>query len=228
MKTDDRDRELRWRRRKDARPSEILNAALACFTERGFAATRLEDVARRAGVTKGTLYLYFRNKEDLFEAVVRQSLVPYIEGLEAAVGDASEPASVLLRRLMAGWPEVISSPASAIPKLVIAEAGNFPELARFYLNEVVYRSMAVVRQVIRTGIERGEFRAVELDSAVTCVIAPVIFAMLWRHSLGRYEPAGRDSQTLCDTHLLLLLDGLADRPPAGETERRVPGREAAR
>lgn len=101
---------LRWRRRKDARPGEILDAALACFTERGFAATRLEDVAQRAGVTKGTLYLYFRNKEELFEAVVRQSLVPYIEGLEAAVLSATEPAPALLKRLMAGWPEVISSP----------------------------------------------------------------------------------------------------------------------
>src|SRR5258708_29922178 len=112
----DQDRLLRWRRRKDARPSEILSAALACFAERGFAATRLDDVARRAGVTKGTLYLYFRNKEELFEPVVRQSLVPYIAGLEAVVGEAKEPASVLLKRLIARWPEVISSPASTIPK----------------------------------------------------------------------------------------------------------------
>src|ERR1051325_5552060 len=98
MPSDGRDRTPRWRRRKDARPNEILEAALACFTERGFANTRLDDVARRAGVTKGTLYLYFRNKEELFEAVVRQSLVPYIEALEAAVGDASEPAPVQIGR----------------------------------------------------------------------------------------------------------------------------------
>lgn len=229
MPSDDRDRMLRWRRRKDARPSEILSAALACFTERGFAATRLEDVARRAGVTKGTLYLYFRNKEELFEAVVRQSLVPYIEGLEAAIGGATEPASVLLKRLMAGWPEVISSPVSAIPKLVITEAGNFPELARFYLNEVVHRSMAVIRQVVRTGIDRGEFRAIDIDATVMCVIAPVIFSMLWRHSLGLYEEAGPDPEVLCDTHLRLLLNGLADRPPAaGETEAAALDQEAMR
>jgi AcrR family transcriptional regulator len=229
MSSEDRDRMLRWRRRKHARPSEILNAALACFTERGFAATRLEDVARRAGVTKGTLYLYFRNKEELFEAVVRQSLVPYIEGLEAAVGDATEPAPLLLKRLMAGWPEVIASPVSAIPKLVITEAGNFPELARFYLNEVVHRSMAVIRQVVRTGIDRREFRGVDVDASVMCVIAPVIFAMLWRHSLGPYEPAGRDPQTLCDTHLQLLLNGLADRSPAaGEAKAAALDQEATR
>jgi AcrR family transcriptional regulator len=229
MPSDDQDRMLRWRRRKDARPSEILNAALACFTERGFAATRLEDVARCAGVTKGTLYLYFRNKEELFEAVVRQSLVPYIEGLEAAVGGAMEPAPVLLKRLMIGWPEVIASPVSAIPKLVIAEAGNFPELARFYLNEVVHRSMAVIRQVIRTGIDRGEFRQVDVEATVMCVIAPVIFSMLWRHSLGLYEPTGRDPQTLCDTYLQLLLNGLTDRrPAAGEAKMAAPDQEATR
>ena len=203
---------LRWRRRKDARPSEILEAALACFTERGFAAARLDDVAQRAGVTKGTLYLYFRNKEELFEAVVRQSLVPYIEELEAAVGEAKEPASVLLKRFLAGWPEVMSSPVSAIPKLVIAEAGNFPELADFYLNEVVHRSFAVIRHVIRTGIDHGQFRQIDLDGAVMCVIAPLIFTMLWRHSLGLYEPEQLDPETLCDTHLQLLLQGLMVRP----------------
>src|SRR6266446_9150571 len=84
---------LRWRRRKDARPGEILTAALACFAERGFAATRLDDVALRAGVTKGTVYLYFQNKEELFKAVVRQELLPNIARAEAMVGDATEPAS---------------------------------------------------------------------------------------------------------------------------------------
>ena len=135
---------------------------------------------------------------------------------------------MLLKRLMAGWPEVISSPVSAIPKLVITEAGNFPELARFYLDEVVHRSMAVIRQVIRTGIDRGEFRGVDIDATVMCVLAPVIFAMLWRHSLGLYEPVGRDPQTLCDTHLQLLLNGLVDRPPAAdETEAAALDQEEA-
>jgi len=188
----------------------------------------LDDVARRAGVTKGTLYLYFRNKEELFEAVVRQSLVPYIAGLEAVVGEAKEPASVLLKRLIARWPEVISSPASAIPKLVITEAGNFPELARFYLSEVVHRGLAVIRQVIRTGIDHGEFRQFDTDCAVMCIIAPLIFTMLWRHSLGLYETDGLDPQTICDTHLQLLLQGLTVGPPAAEAvETRVLDQEEA-
>lgn len=228
MTSDDSDRTPRWRRRKDARPNEILDAALACFTDRGFANTRLDDVARRAGVTKGTLYLYFRNKEELFEAVVRQSLVPYIEGLEASVGDATEPVPVLLKRLMAGWSEVMVSSASAIPKLVITEAGNFPELARFYLKEVVHRSLAVIRQLIRTGIERGEFRQVDIDGAVMCVIAPVIFSMLWRHSLGLYENEQLHPESLCDTHLRLMLHGLTARPPTiGAVETSPQDREEA-
>src|SRR6201987_6417241 len=90
----------RWRRRKEARPGEILSAALSCFAEHGFAATRLDDVAQRAGVTKGTLYLYFPNKEELFKAVVRQALVPNIARSEGMVGGATEPASLILERLL--------------------------------------------------------------------------------------------------------------------------------
>ena len=228
MPSEDRDRLPRWRRRKDARPNEILGAALVCFTERGFANTRLDDIARRAGVTKGTLYLYFRNKEELFEAVVRQSLVPFIERLEAIVAEANEPASILLKRVIAIWPEVMSSPASAIPKLVIAESGNFPDLARFYLNEVVRRSLAVIREVVRIGIDRGEFRELHIDGAVMCVIAPVIFSMLWRHSLGLYDDAPLDPETLCNTHLELLLDGMALRQLAEAGDMHQPDREAAR
>src|SRR5690348_1202063 len=93
----------RWRRRKEARPAEILDAALTCFAERGFAATRLDDVAKRAGITKGTLYLYFPNKEEVFKAVVRQAIVANIARGEALVAESSEPAAVLLERLIHHW-----------------------------------------------------------------------------------------------------------------------------
>src|SRR5215469_6498156 len=117
----------RWRRRKEARPAEILQAALACFKERGFAATRLEEVAARAGVTKGTIYLYYPSKEELFKAVVRGELLPNIERLEEALSKPG-PAAPLLDLLFSTWArEIAPSPISIIPKLVLAEAGNFPE-----------------------------------------------------------------------------------------------------
>ena len=189
---------------------EILGAALTCFAERGFAATRLDDVAQRAGVTKGTLYLYFPNKEELFKAVVAQALVPNLERGEALLSEADAPqsAAALLAALIRGWAELARSPASAIPKIVVSEAGNFPDLARFYREQVVDRTMALLRRVLQLGIARGEFRAVELDDTVRCIFAPLLLAMLWRHSLGRHELAGFDPDAICETHMQLLLDGL--------------------
>ena len=208
----------RWRRRKEARPGEILDAALACFAEHGFAATRLDDVAHRAGVTKGTLYLYFPNKEELFKAVVAQALVPNLERGEALLSGAGEPQSpaALLAEMIRGWAELASSPAGAIPKIVVSEAGNFPDLARFYREQVVDRGMALLRRVLQFGIARGEFRALDLDDTVRCVVAPLLMAMLWRHSLGRHELAGFDPDALCQTHLQLLLNGLRVCRPVGD------------
>ena len=208
----------RWRRRKEARPGEILDAALACFAEHGFAATRLDDVAHRAGLTKGTLYLYFPNKEELFKAVVAQALVPNLERGEALLSEAAEPQSTaaLLAEVMRGWAELASSPAGAIPKIVVSEAGNFPDLARCYREQVVDRGMALLRRVLQLGIARGEFRALDLDDTVRCVVAPLLMAMLWRHSLGRHELAGFDPDALCQTHLQLLLNGLRVRRPSGD------------
>jgi AcrR family transcriptional regulator len=219
----------RWRRRKEARPGEILNAALACFAEHGFAATRLDDVAQRAGVTKGTLYLYFPNKEELFKAVVAQALVPNLERGEALISGTDSPgaeprsAAALLTELIRGWAELAHSPAGAIPKIVISEAGNFPDLARFYREHVVDRGMALLRRVLRLGTARGEFRPVDIDDTARCVVAPLLLAMLWRHSLGRHEPADFDPDALSQTHLQLLLDGLRVRAPMA-AERAAGGR----
>jgi AcrR family transcriptional regulator len=212
----------RWHRRKEARPGEILGAALTCFAERGFAATRLDDVAQRAGVTKGTLYLYFPNKEELFKAVVAQALVPSLERGEALLGEADErraesgSAAALLTELIRGWAELARSPASAIPKIIVSEAGNFPDLARFYRKHVVDRGMALMRRVLELGIARGEFRAGKIDDTVRCIVAPLLWAMLWRHSLGRHEPTGFDPDALCETHLQLLLNGLRACRPGGD------------
>jgi AcrR family transcriptional regulator len=198
----------RWRRRKEARPDEILAAALASFAERGFAATRLEDVAARAGVSKGTLYLYFKGKEELFEAVVRATLLPNLARVETLAANFDGPSARLLEQLLLTIAGVVGSQAGAIPKLVIAEAGNFPELARFYLDEVVRRGLRLIGTILRRGIARGEFRTVDVDHAVFCVIAPLLIAALWKNSLEPYDHAPLDTRALVRTHLDLLLRSL--------------------
>ena len=213
----------RWRRRKGARPAEIMAAALECFRHRGFAATRLEDVAARAGVTKGTIYLYYPSKEDLFKAVVRGAVAQNLDQLESLLAEPI-PARVLLERLLTIWEAFVASPASVIPKLVIAEAGNFPELARFYLDTVAHRGINLIATILRRGIEHGEFRRVDVDHVVFCVIGPMLFTALWKHSLGPHDDRPMDAPSVLRAHLDLLLHGLrADEPapaPTASNERR--------
>ena len=197
------------RRRKDARPAELVAAALDCFAERGFAATKLDDIAAKAGVAKGTVYLYFPSKEELFKAVVRESLLPNIARAETMLGESDRPAAEHLRGLlefMTG--RMASSPVGIIPKLIITEAGNFPDIARFYLDQVVHRGFALIGRVLTRGIERGEFRDVDVRHTTFCVIAPVLLTALWRHSLGRFEPDALQPDLLWRTQIELLLRGL--------------------
>lgn len=208
----------RWRRRKDARPREILDAALAVFAGRGFAAASMEQVAARAGISKGTLYLYFPSKEDLFKAVVRAAIVTALEAAEEDAAHDGGPAMAVLERLLTGIAaRVVSGPAGVIPKLMIAESGNFPELARFYRDEVIRRGLGLAARVIRRGVARGEFRPVDPAATAPLVVAPLLMAALWRHSFaaldgGAEAPSGdggMDAQTLMRTHLDLLRHAFA-------------------
>ena len=208
----------RWQRRKAARPAEILSAALDCFAERGFAATRLEDIAARAGVTKGTLYLYFPNKEELFKALVRQELLPNVERLEGAAAGPGSAADVL-GQLVAVWVgHVAPSRIAVLPKLIIAEAGNFPELAKFYHREVIDRAFKLLRSILRRGVESGEFRPVDVEHTAFCVVGPLLLSVLWKHSLGPHADHPLDIAALGRAHLDALLNGL--RRPKRPTTRR--------
>src|SRR3954470_3538695 len=207
--------EKKWARRKEARPAEIVAAALACFAERGFAATRLEDVAARAGVTKGTVYLYFPNKEELFKAVVRESLLPHLDRLMGAVPVELEDPAERIRRLFGFFAnEVLESPLAAIPKLVIAEADNFPEIARFYVKEVISRGRAFVTETLRQGVERGIFRPLNPDHVFFSLVGPMLLAALWRRSLGPYDDRTLDAPAMIGTHLDIVFRGLAPESPA--------------
>lgn len=206
----------RWARRKDARPEEIIAAALDLFVERGYATTRLDDVAARAGVSKGTLYLYFENKEDLFKAVVRRNVLPILQQGETLVKSFPGSCAELVRELLRGWWDMSgSTKVAGIPKLVIAEAGNFPDLAKFYYDEVILRALSMFRQVLRRGVDAGEFREVDVDHLVRVALAPLVMLSVWRHSFACCEREQMQPQRYLDTYLDLLLHGLR-QPQAPE------------
>src|SRR2546425_1622575 len=149
----------RWKRRKDARPGEIVAAALEVFGERGFAATKLADVARRAGVTKGTVYLYFDSKEALFKAVVRETIVPVIAQGEALARSFTGSARELVERLVREYWRLGGGTALAgIPQLMMAEAAPFPELTRLYYDEVVTRRHPLMARAVQRGIKKRAIR----------------------------------------------------------------------
>ena len=205
-----RARRPRWQRRKAARPEELVTAAVDVFVERGYAATRLDDIARRAGVTKGTIYLYFANKEALFKAMVRQTMVPAIARAEQTVAEHRGPAAELFRELVLGWWAVIGDGRlSGIPKLLMAEAGNFPELARFYYDEVISRGHKLMASVLERGISTGEFRPLDVKLAVRLAWAPVIHAANWRHSFALCTRDPLDVAAYLDSHLDIFLRGIA-------------------
>ena len=202
-------------RRKEARPQELLQAALELFVEKGFAATRTEEVAQRAGVSKGTLYLYYPSKEELFKAVVRHNLSSLIAEGEELAGAFEGGSSDLLALLLHTWWERIgNTPAAGIHKIVLAEVRNFPELAQFYTDEVIVPADRLFCGAVQRGIERGEFRPMPLHEVAHALIAPVIFMALHRHSFGCCPVHGGvevDPAQMLETHLDLVLRGLEVR-----------------
>ncbi|HEY1503458.1 MAG TPA: TetR/AcrR family transcriptional regulator [Stellaceae bacterium] len=206
----------KWRRRPEERTPEILAAALECFAKGGFSGTRMDDVAAVAGVTKGTLYLYFPNKEALFEAVVRSAVLPVLEMAQEHVAQSPDTAPELLGWLLQRWQETTLPTHCAISKIIIAESASFPDLARFYLEEVVARGLHLVGGVLKLGIERGEFRSVDIENTARCIVWPMLMANLWTQSLGLYAET-IDLSQFRQTHYELLLRGLA---PESAAERK--------
>ncbi|MCU0967779.1 MAG: TetR/AcrR family transcriptional regulator [Rubrivivax sp.] len=203
-------------RRKQARPQELLDAALELFVERGFAAARSEEVARRAGVSKGTLYLYYPSKQDLFKAVVRHNLVNLIaEGRELVAAFAGPTSELLGLLVQTWWQRVGSTAASGIHKIVIAEARNFPDLAQFYTDEVILPADQLFSSAVQRGIDRGEFRPVPVHEVAYGLMAPMIFLCLHRHSFGACPVRGADVDpaAVLRTQLDLVLRGLEARRP---------------
>lgn len=199
----------RWERRKDARPQELLAAALDLFVERGFASTRLEDVAKRAGVSKGTLYLYFTNKEELFKAVVRENIVPALGEAEDIISTFEGHSAELLRCVIMGWWERLgATKASGIIKLVMAEAGNFPDLALFYQEEVIARSTRMISSMFERAVARNEFRSINVAVMTQVLIAPMLMLITWKHSVGPCNQGQLEPMAFLESFLDMALHGL--------------------
>lgn len=190
----------------------MLEAALDLFVEKGFSATRSEEVAARAGVSKGTLFLYFPSKEELFKAVVRENLVRPVREGAAEIASFQGGSGELLEHLMLEWwRRYGATKASGISKLMISEAAKFPDLARFYREEVIQPGLDMVRAVLQRGVQRGEFRPVEIDLATQSVIAPLMFIVMWKHAMGACSPVdvNLDPESFIRQHAQLLVRGLS-------------------
>lgn len=201
-------------RRKQARPAEILAAALDCFVEKGFAATRMDDIARRAAVSKGTLYLYFPSKEAVFEALVREQILPRIASLEPLCALPGMGAGAKLRAILALASQILADPRLvAIPKLVLSEAGNFPDMARFYRQEVIDRWQKLLAGLLQEGVDSGEFRALpDLDMVVRIFMGPVVLTALWQTTFAPVEPQPMAVAPLLNTHADLFLRAIQATP----------------
>ena len=198
----------RWRRRKEERPAEILQAALKSFTVKGYAATKLNDVAKQAGLSKGALYLYFESKEVLFKAVVREFVVPQIAKAEEQAENYKGSIKELIYMLIEQWKvNILENDLSGMTKLIMAEASNFPELATFYLTNVIQRTRNFVSNLIDMGIKNGEFKSCDSDLAARAFLTPMVFSAIWQHSLAPYDEE-YDVNEYLNFHMDIFLRGL--------------------
>jgi AcrR family transcriptional regulator len=203
-----RNRQKRAERRA-ARRETILAAALDEFSGRGFAGARLDDVARRAGVAKGTIYLYFRDKEELFQELVRSALSPFVATIEGSLS-LNLPLRVVCDRLAISFArEVLGTRRKDIIRLVLFEGRRFPKVAKFYYHEVPERAFAAVRALVKRGVERGEIADDTLAKFPQLIIAPALVAILWDGLFDKFERL--DTEALLRAHFNLMFKAIERR-----------------
>lgn len=206
---------IRRTRRKEARPAELLEAATSLFVEKGYAATRVEEVAARANVSKGTLFLYYPSKEALLKAVVRENIAGRYAEWHDELRNFEGSSFDLVRHAFAVWIErIANTQAGGIYKLLTNECCNFPELATFYQEEVIQPGQDLVRRILLRGIERGEFRPMDVQAGIHLMLTPMFAYVQWRYSMGVRHPdsLGVSAQAFFDVHVDNLLRGLSTQP----------------
>lgn len=193
----------RYQRRKEDRPQEITEAAFAAFAEKGFTATRVEEVARRAGVSKGLLYLYFKTKEELFKAVIRSVVTPRVDELTRTLDGSELSAEAFIRGPLLGLMQRLpGSPASVVIRLMISEAPKHPDLVDYYWDNVASRGLAALRQLLERGVENGEFRQTAVNDLPQLFVAPVMMSIVWGIV---FADRSLDTDKLIETHVDMIL-----------------------
>jgi len=196
-------------RRAQDRPREICAAALDVFAEKGFAAARLDEIAQRAGVSKGTLYLYFKDKADLFRAVVRDTVAPNIDLVRTMIEGADLPFPDVIRMFLPRFAALTSQArVGAVAKMVIGESRNFPELAKVWHDEVVSKALGLIGGLIERGQARGEVRAGDPRLLTFTLMGPMVMGLLWRETLQPAGGAPLDLEALAVQHAETVLDGM--------------------
>jgi len=203
------------RRRKEARPRELLDAALALFVEKGFAGATAEDIAARAGVSKGTLYVYFASKEDLLKGLIADGFSFHV-AIEARETTDDMASGELLRDVLTAWQSALmEGDAGGILKLVCTEVRSFPGLADFWSRDLIEPVRRLVSKIVVRGINRGEFRRVDPDVVVRALVSPLIVTCLHRHAIHPHVTTDSVTSTpeLFSQHFEFVLEGLMERPP---------------
>jgi AcrR family transcriptional regulator len=206
---------VKRRRRKNARPQELLEAAFAIFVEKGFADARLDDIAARAGVSKGTVYLYFDSKEAVFKEMITRVADAKLEMVAHLVEAHQGSFAHLLRQLASLMALQISQePLVHFPRLIIGESRRFPELAAFYLETAISRARKILMRIIERGQAAGEFRLLPVRHTAHLFISPMLFVPIYKSVFEAHDPEPFDLQGHVDTHLEIYLRGLCVEEPA--------------
>jgi AcrR family transcriptional regulator len=199
----------KFRRRKADRPGEIVQAALAVFAEKGFAAARLDEIAKRAGVSKGAIYLYFETKEDIFRAVVSQAIAPNVGAVKAMAAAHPGPLADLLRGVTSHVAGVVQhTPLGGVLKMVVGEARNFPEIARVWHDELVSQALGATATAIAAAQARGEVKPGDARIYALQLISPLLVAVLWRETFVPVGAEPFDLPAVLAQHVDTLLYGM--------------------
>lgn len=200
----------KFRRRAEARPDEVLDAALDLFIEKGFAATRVEDIAKRAGISKGGVYLYFPSKEQILEGIVRRAIVPIADHALGFIKDYEGDPRLVITMIMKLVATRLSEPKMiAVPKLIMHEVTGFPELAEMYRREVLDKVLPVIEGLLRKGIDQGYLRQVDPELTIRSIIGPVLLHLFMAEVFGIAPRDGLAVDRLIENHITILFDGLS-------------------